>query len=82
MRLLHLGMAFVLAVALVAGASSNVLTGVFSVPRCSLVGRITDGISQPQGLAVDKYGNLYVANLNAKTVTAPTGAALSPATNL
>ena len=28
----------------------------------SLVGQITDGIDQPEGLAVDTKGNLYVAN--------------------
>lgn len=35
----------------------------------SLVGRITDGIDQPEGLAVDTNGNLYVANLDSNTVT-------------
>jgi hypothetical protein len=35
----------------------------------SLVGQITDGIDQPEGLAVDTKGNLYVANLDSNTVT-------------
>jgi hypothetical protein len=35
----------------------------------SLIGQITDGIDQPEGLAVDTKGNLYVANLDANTVT-------------
>lgn len=37
--------------------------------RESLVGQITDGIDQPEGLAVDTKGNLYVANLDSNTVT-------------
>jgi hypothetical protein len=45
------------------------LVDVFSVPKYSLVGQITDGIDHPQGLAVDKHGNLYVANLNPDTDT-------------
>jgi hypothetical protein len=35
----------------------------------SLVGQITDGIDLPEGLAVDTKGNLYVANVDSKTVT-------------
>jgi hypothetical protein len=45
------------------------LIDVFSVPNYSLVGQITDGIDKPQGLAVDKDGNLYVANLHGKSIT-------------
>jgi hypothetical protein len=37
--------------------------------RESLVGQITDGIDQPEGLAVDTKGNLYVANFDSNTVT-------------
>jgi hypothetical protein len=37
--------------------------------KASLVGRITDGIDKPEGLATDTKGNLYVANLDSKTVT-------------
>jgi hypothetical protein len=35
----------------------------------SLVGQITDGIDQAEGVAVDTKGNLYVANLDSNTVT-------------
>jgi hypothetical protein len=42
---------------------------VFSVPGYSLVGQITDGVSQPEGLATDKNGYLYVSNLDGDTVT-------------
>jgi hypothetical protein len=45
------------------------LVDVFSVPKYSFVGTITDGIDGPEGLAVDKKRNLYVANLNSGTVT-------------
>jgi hypothetical protein len=42
---------------------------VFSVPGYSLVGQITDGIDQPEGIATDKNGYLYVSNLAGYTVT-------------
>jgi hypothetical protein len=42
---------------------------VFSVPGYSLVGQISDGVDQPEGLATDKNGYLYVSNLAGFTVT-------------
>jgi len=45
------------------------LIDVFSVPGYSLVGQITDGIDQPEGLATDENGYLYVSNLAGFTVT-------------
>jgi hypothetical protein len=42
---------------------------VFALPSLSLVGQITTGISQPEGIATDKHGNLYVSNLGNGTVT-------------
>ncbi|MBV9718245.1 MAG: hypothetical protein JOZ77_02935 [Candidatus Eremiobacteraeota bacterium] len=45
------------------------LIDVFTVPDYSLAGQITDGIDQPEGIAVDKKGNLYVSNLSGNTVT-------------
>ncbi len=49
--------------------SSAGLVDVFSVPEYSLVGRITDGIDKPEGLARDTEGNLYVADLDSNAVT-------------
>jgi hypothetical protein len=45
------------------------IVDVFSVPKYSLVGQITRGIKEPEGLAVDTEGNLYVANRGAGTIT-------------
>ena len=44
------------------------------------VGEITDGINDPQGLYVDKYGTLYVANAGNDTVTAYLAGSTSPST--
>jgi hypothetical protein len=41
---------------------------IFSVPGYSMVGQIIDGIDQPEGLAIDKTGDLYVANLRGDTI--------------
>jgi hypothetical protein len=49
--------------------SSAGLVDVFSVPKYSLVRQITAGIDKPEGLASDAEGNLYVADLDADTVT-------------
>ena len=42
---------------------------IYAVPKYSLIGQITDGISEPEGIATDQAGNLYVANLGNDTVT-------------
>ncbi|HVR46098.1 MAG TPA: hypothetical protein VMT95_05625 [Candidatus Binatia bacterium] len=42
---------------------------VFALPSLSLVGQITAGLSQPEGIATDRLGNLYVSNLSGNTVT-------------
>jgi sugar lactone lactonase YvrE len=51
------------------GQSAAGRVDVISVPKHSLVAKITHGIDKPEGLAVDTNGNLYVANLNSDTVT-------------
>lgn len=48
---------------------SDAFVEIYSVPKYSLVGQITEGINEPDGLAVDKHGNLYVANYVGRTVT-------------
>lgn len=48
---------------------SDEIVEIYSVPKYSLVGQITEGIDEPDGLAVDKHGNLYVANYLGRTVT-------------
>lgn len=48
---------------------SDAFVEIYSVPTYSLVGQITEGINEPDGLAVDKHGNLYVANYLGRTVT-------------
>ncbi len=50
-------------------SSSAGLVAVFSVPKYSQIGQITDGIDHPEGLTVDAEGKLYVANLDSNTVT-------------
>jgi len=55
---------------------------IFSVPKYSLVGQITDGISEPEGIATDKNGNLYVANLTANTITVYKPGTTSPSLTL
>jgi hypothetical protein len=42
---------------------------VFALPSLSLIGQITTGISQAEGIATGKHGNLYVSNLGNGTVT-------------
>jgi sugar lactone lactonase YvrE len=42
------------------------------------IGQITNGINEPTGMAVDKHGNLYVANVNASTVTVYPRGSTSP----
>lgn len=45
-------------------------------------GKITDGINEPEGLATDKNGNLYVANQRGKTITVYPPGATSPSLTL
>lgn len=42
---------------------------VFSVPGYSKVGQISNGIEEPEGIATDESGNLYVANTDGDSVT-------------
>ncbi len=42
--------------------ASDDLGDVFSVPGDKLKGQITDGIADPEGLAIDQKGKLYVSN--------------------
>ncbi len=55
---------------------------VFSVPSYSEVGQITSGIDQPEGIATDKKGNLYVSNLSGGTVTVYKPGGTSPSLTL
>ena len=47
---------------------------IFSVPKYSFVGQITDGITSPDGLTTDRHRNLYVANQNGTITVYPPGA--------
>ncbi len=59
----------------VADASSGVLMYSPKTPNASPEGSITNGVSAPAGVAVDKSGALYVTNEGNNTVTVyPTGA--------
>lgn len=42
---------------------------VFALPSLSLIGQISSGLSQPEGIATDSHGKLYVSNLSGGTVT-------------
>lgn len=42
---------------------------IFSLPKLRRVGKITQGIYQPLGVAVDKNGTLYVSNYGDSTIT-------------
>jgi hypothetical protein len=53
----------------VANGRSNVVEIYAKKPPNALVGEITDGISGPNGMAVDAAGNLFVANVDNQTVT-------------
>jgi hypothetical protein len=55
---------------------------IFSVPSYSLVGMITTGISQPEGIATDLKGKLYVSNLAGNTVTVYKQGQTSPSLTL
>jgi hypothetical protein len=46
------------------------------------IGKITDGIKWPEGLATDKKGNLYVANRHGNTITVYPPGATSPSLTL
>jgi hypothetical protein len=62
-------------------AHQNVVD-IFSIPGYSMVGQITDGIDQPEGLATDSKGNLYVANLSGHTITVYQPGTTSPSLTL
>jgi len=53
----------------VANGRSNVVDIYDKNPPNALVGQITDGISGPNGMAVDAAGDLFVANVDNQTVT-------------
>jgi hypothetical protein len=55
---------------------------IFSVPSYSEVGQITSGLDQPEGIATDKKGNLYVSNLSGGTVTVYKPGGTSPSLTL
>jgi hypothetical protein len=55
---------------------------IYSVPAYSLTGQITSGIAQPEGIATDKKGNLYVSNLSGGTVTVYPPGQTSPSLTL
>jgi DNA-binding beta-propeller fold protein YncE len=58
------------------------LVDVFSVPGYKRVGQITKGIDEPEGLAVDQKGSLYVPNYKSGTVTVYKHGATSPSLTL
>ena len=58
------------------------IVDIFAVPKYSMVGQITDGINQPEGLATDKKGKLYVSNLSGNTITVYKPGATSPSLTL
>ncbi|HEV3090881.1 MAG TPA: hypothetical protein VGX91_05485 [Candidatus Cybelea sp.] len=62
--------------------ASDDLVDVFSVPGYKLKGQITDGIDDPEGLAIDQKGKLYVSNYESGTVTVYKPGATSPALTL
>jgi hypothetical protein len=55
---------------------------IFKVPSYSMVGEITSGINEPEGIATDKKGNLYVSNLGGNTVTVYKPGKTSPSLTL
>jgi serine/threonine-protein kinase len=52
----------------VANESANEID-IFSRPSYQLVGHITQGVYEPEGIATDTNGDLYVTNLGSKNVT-------------
>lgn len=58
------------------------LVDVYSIPKYSLVGQISDGLKAPEGMATDKKGNLYVTNLTANTITVYPKGSTSPSLTL
>jgi hypothetical protein len=60
----------------------NSFVDIFSVPQYSMVGQITDGIYDPEGLATDKKGNLYVSNLVGAYITVYKPGTASPSLTL
>ncbi|MGA8535303.1 MAG: hypothetical protein WB615_14445 [Candidatus Tumulicola sp.] len=62
----------------VADASSGVLMYSPKTPNASPEGSITDGVSAPAGVAIDKSGALYVTNEGNNTVTVYPPGASSP----
>lgn len=42
---------------------------IYSVPGYSKVGQISNGLYEPEGIATDENGNLYVANTDGESVT-------------
>lgn len=67
---------------LYASNSNGNVVDIFSVPGYSMTGQITHGIKRPEGLATDKNGNLYVANLKGDTITVYAPGATRPSLTL
>lgn len=55
---------------------------IFKAPSYSMVGEISSGINEPEGIATDKKGNLYVSNLGGNTVTVYKPGKTSPSLTL
>jgi len=66
----------------VADCSNGILMYDPTVPNSGPTGSITNGTNCPFGAAVDKKGNLYVANLGNSTVTIYAKGANSPSTTI
>ncbi|HLI95654.1 MAG TPA: hypothetical protein VKT72_06155 [Candidatus Baltobacteraceae bacterium] len=47
----------------------NSVIDIYSVPGYNKVGQISNGIEEPEGIATDAQGNLYVANVDGDNVT-------------
>lgn len=61
---------------------ANSVIDIFSVPGYSRAGRITNGIEEPEGIATDQSGNLYVANVDGASVTVYKPGTTSPSRTL
>jgi hypothetical protein len=58
------------------------LIDIFSVPKYHLVGQITDGLDNPDGIAIDQNGTLYVSNYFASNVTVYKHGQITPSLTL
>jgi hypothetical protein len=66
------------------GGQNNATVGIYDMGKLGfpLIGTITQGLGQVEGLTIDGQGTLYVANVNTATVTIYPAGSVTPSLTL